>query len=315
MMAFVTLLKVKGLYPVSVDFVEQGKLLLSLTSQIQINWEVVLNEELKNIQNDCVQADIDFEFVIDSSGSVGLTHWKTTMLLVGEKWINEIIKPNGSKTCGNHVAGRWFSSSTKRFFDFEPPPKSQYRNETYSDYVGNLFVNTQYNSGLTHTANALRAVREEDLIMARQGLKYVMIFTDGQSNGPLDLNQEALLLNELANRTYAFGIGNGIDQDELKIIASNDTFTANMTNFDDLEAFARIFTIQQKGCYTPVKRPYRAVDIKLVSQFGMSSKTAAISNNNSCTDSQTCPDNDEMKRSENCVTCSEIIGQQVPSYY
>ena len=43
--------------------------------------------EIKRVQNECNLADIDFEFVIDSSGSVGPTNWQITMDYIAQYWI------------------------------------------------------------------------------------------------------------------------------------------------------------------------------------------------------------------------------------
>ena len=43
--------------------------------------------EIKRIQKDCNLADIDFEFVVDSSGSVGTANWQTTMDYIAQYWI------------------------------------------------------------------------------------------------------------------------------------------------------------------------------------------------------------------------------------
>ena len=61
--------------------------------------------------------------------------------------------------------------------------------------------------GLTYTAEALKRVRQQDLPMARDGYKYVMVFTDGRANDPEDLPQEADLLKKEVNEVFAFGIG------------------------------------------------------------------------------------------------------------
>ena len=61
-------MKIQGTYPVSPDFGEQERLIQSLTTQIVIEFSVVLEIEQEEIRDTCAVADIDFEFVIDSSG-------------------------------------------------------------------------------------------------------------------------------------------------------------------------------------------------------------------------------------------------------
>ena len=48
--------------------------------------------EIQRVQNDCNLADIDFEFVIDSSSSVGLTNWQITMDYIAKYWIQGKIR-------------------------------------------------------------------------------------------------------------------------------------------------------------------------------------------------------------------------------
>ena len=43
--------------------------------------------EIERVQNECSLADIDFEFVIDSSSSIGSANWRTTMDYISHYWI------------------------------------------------------------------------------------------------------------------------------------------------------------------------------------------------------------------------------------
>ena len=61
--------------------------------------------------------------------------------------------------------------------------------------------------GATYTSDALRRVRELDLPMARDGYKYVMVFTDGKASDPENLPNQAELLKKEVNEVFAFGIG------------------------------------------------------------------------------------------------------------
>ena len=66
--ALCTLVKIDGFYPVNPDFEAQKSLLEGLSTQILVDFEVVLEREQKRNMDECALADIDFEFVIDSSG-------------------------------------------------------------------------------------------------------------------------------------------------------------------------------------------------------------------------------------------------------
>ena len=123
-------------------------------------WDETLDLELENIQDICSKSDIDFEFVLDQSGSISTADWELTLDIIAEvyyflpenlqiknskQWISTAIRPRGSKVCGNHVAGRKFSMSNDfsqtRFLDFEPPEPNYYYPEysSYTDYVANVF--------------------------------------------------------------------------------------------------------------------------------------------------------------------------------
>ena len=111
--------------------------------------------ELEELQYQCSQTDIDYEFVIDSSGSIGklavefrslrtiyygpysiiwwpsfigAANWQQTMNLISKVWIQDAIRPKGAQKCGHHVAGRKFSacdsSSQVLFYPFLPPNPS-----------------------------------------------------------------------------------------------------------------------------------------------------------------------------------------------
>ena len=77
-----------------------------------------------------------------------------------------------------------------------------------------------------------------------------MVFTDGASNDNSATVQEARHLHRIADKTYGFGIGSGIQENELRQIASKPEYYAKMTNFAELQDFARKFFGPQKGCAT-----------------------------------------------------------------
>ena len=82
MMSLVTMLSIDGHYPVPIDWDEQQSILLELSDQIVVEWTDCLEQELERAANECRQSDIDFDFVIDSSGSVGPDNWVTTMQMI-----------------------------------------------------------------------------------------------------------------------------------------------------------------------------------------------------------------------------------------
>ena len=84
-MALVTLLYIDGNYPVPIEFDAQESILYEISDQIVMEWDEVLLVEQQDIIDECTLADIDFEFVIDASGSVGASNWKLTMDQIAEE--------------------------------------------------------------------------------------------------------------------------------------------------------------------------------------------------------------------------------------
>ena len=64
-------LRVKNKYPVPATSKEQEQLLNTVTDVFAVSWDTVMDIELEELQYQCSQTDIDYEFVIDSSGSIG----------------------------------------------------------------------------------------------------------------------------------------------------------------------------------------------------------------------------------------------------
>ena len=57
--------------------------------------------EIERVQNECSLADIDFEFVIDSSSSIGSENWQTTMDYIAQYWIqgkSSLVSIKGKET-------------------------------------------------------------------------------------------------------------------------------------------------------------------------------------------------------------------------
>ena len=337
-MALVTLLNIDGNYPVPIEFDAQESILYEISDQIVMEWEEVLLVEQQDIIDKCTLADIDFEFVIDASGSVGSDNWKLTMDQIAEYWIRGAIQPNGAKECGNHVAARRYSGSEDslqvRWHDFEPPPPSQYpQYANYTEYVAAVFENEPFTSGNTYTAEALRRTRVYDIPTARSGKKYVMVFTDGASSDSGSLVSESKALQAVVDQVFAFGIGDGPNVEELKIIATNkdeDWGWAIMDDFSKYEFFIRTFMRQQEACETELVRPYRkgssdrieldlinilifelfkrTIDVRTVHSFGLSQQTALDQNAGMC--GMSCLAMPETARGADCAECSKSIAEQ-----
>ena len=170
-----------------------------------------METEHNDMINTCAMSDIDFEFVLDSSGSIQSENWATTTELIANHWI-PLMQPNHSPECGNHIAIRRYASYHFYDLDFNAPSDWRLSGFTnYTEYVANVFENLVYTSGGTDTAGALQRVRTEDIQRTREGKTKIMVFTDGVSNSFNDTKKQAELLHPLVDDVFAFGIGQGRD--------------------------------------------------------------------------------------------------------
>ena len=304
-----TYLNVIGEYPVTASLDQQNKLLSIISVQIVITFERTIQLEQKRMKNTCSLADIDFEFVLDSSGSIGWNNWQITTDLIAQHWIRETIQPSDSAQCGNHVAIRRFSGSLgfegSHFYDLDFTPTNEWILNgftNYTDYVANVFTNLDHIGSLTDTAGALERVRTEDIIKTRNGTTYIMVFTDGESNSFSDTVYQAELLHPLVDEVFAFGIGDGIVEEELEAIASKTSNMEIMENFQSYQDYISQFILRQGGCNTRQIRPYRAIDFTGPSlTLGLSWETAVNANLSSCDTATDCSDDTEMDRTSACA--------------
>ena len=304
-----TYLNVIGEYPVTASLDQQNKLLSIISVQIVITFERTIQLEQKRMKNTCSLADIDFEFVLDSSGSIGWNNWQITTDLIAQHWIRETIQPSDSAQCGNHVAIRRFSGSLgfegSHFYDLDFTPTNEWILNgftNYTDYVANVFTNLDHIGSLTDTAGALERVRTEDIIKTRNGTTYIMVFTDGESNSFSDTVYQAELLHPLVDEVFAFGIGDGIVEEELEAIASKTSNMDIMENFQSYQDYISQFILRQGGCNTRQIRPYRAIDFTGPSlTLGLSWETAVNANLSSCDTATDCSDDTEMDRTSACA--------------
>ena len=115
------------------------------------------------------------EFLIDSSGSVGMENWQQTVESIGQDWIEYVIVPLYGPF-GNHVAARKFSIKdlSKRILDFQHKSFESSFSIDYAAFIGEIVRNIPYQDGDgTNTADALEKVFNEDLPSSRQILKHL----------------------------------------------------------------------------------------------------------------------------------------------
>ena len=111
--------------------------------------------------------------------------------------------------------------------------------------IAEAMINIEYRGGLTHTGGAAKCacdvlLSESCGVDPSANCIDVVFITDGQSNDPTrDVCTEIQCLhNRFGVNTYAIGIGNGVDQNELDCIteASNTMGIFNFDSFLDFES-------------------------------------------------------------------------------
>lgn len=106
----------------------------------------------------------------------------------------------------------------------------------------------------TYTQLALNATREEVLLQSRGNRPdvqdFVIVLTDGRSTQSSQTDAEAKKLRDMGAKVLALGIGDGVDEDELKAIASDpdETFVQRAADFDVLStALAQLVEVTCNG--------------------------------------------------------------------
>ena len=135
-----------------------------------------------------------------------------------------------------------------------------------------------------------------------------MVFTDGNSDNYDSTVQESKSLHPLVDEVYAFGIGNGINERELKEIASSPSNWDIMPDFRSYKEYVRLFVLDQDGCYTPRIQPYRIIELATPAyalSYGVSILTANQYPELKC--EGFCPDYPEDMREFECAQCSARI--------
>ncbi|XP_035826886.1 matrilin-2 [Aplysia californica] len=173
---------------------------------------------------------LDLLFVIDCSGSLGEINFKKELAFVQKLLGSFSIGPQNTR-----VAALTFSTQVNHRFCFNKYNTSQ--------EVINDIINTPYPKGVTMTHQALKAARTEyynSKCGARDNAAQVtVVITDGQSTFPSATQAEAPLLHGAGVKVVSVGVGAGISQDELKVIASSDDLVFSATNFDVLDAIEK----------------------------------------------------------------------------
>lgn len=200
----------------------------------------LLIQEQVSSQDVCPAA-LDLVFIVDSSGSIGLSSYneaKTAMKAMVDRF--NIGENNALIGLIN------YSSIVETVLGFIL--KQQFWSQ---DLVKSKIDSMQYLSEWTATGDALYAARTS-IFSTTRGIvpRLAIVFTDGQSNLGRAVAAEAQALKDEGVDIFAVGIGSGINDAELDTIASipKSTYKLHISGYDAL--YGAINKITQIACET-----------------------------------------------------------------
>lgn len=181
-------------------------------------------------------------FALDTSGSIGSDNFNNAKRSIENIVSSLKIGPNNTR-----VAVIIYSTDVRLLFNLN----------TYRDNASLIQAirRIPYTGGLTNTAEAIRVLRSGVLSEAlgvrpsNETTQIAIILTDGRSNLPNVTREQAELLhNQTDFKVFAVGVGDAVDLDELRHIASSSAFALRIANFsgDELQRFED--AIRQQTC-------------------------------------------------------------------
>lgn len=185
---------------------------------------------------------LDLVFALDTSGSIGSENFNNARRSIENIVSSLKIGPNNTR-----VAVIIYSTDVRLLFNLN----------TYRDNASLIQAirRIPYTGGLTNTAEAIRVLRSGVLSEAlgvrpsNETTQIAIILTDGRSNLPNVTREQAELLhNETDFKVFAVGVGDAVDLNELRYIASSSAFALQIANFsgDELQGFED--AIKQQTC-------------------------------------------------------------------
>ena len=190
---------------------------------------------------ECTLNDImDVVLVLDASGSI-----KDKDYTIGKNFLTSLVQ--------NFTIG--VDKTRVSFVDFSTSVDIRFYLNTYNSAADiiNTITKAPKSSGSTNTGGAIKAVVENVLVPEkgrRNGTAscLTMVLTDGQSNGDISLAPQAPRLKSICS-VMAIGIGSGIYQSELELIASQVSFVYSVSDFQLL--IDGIQSMKKSVCLVP----------------------------------------------------------------
>ena len=177
---------------------------------------------------------MDIAFILDSSGSVGISHFRLQIQFLKDFIQNFEISQKDSR-----IALIIYSSSVREIFNYEK----------YNSIleIENALDHVRYFSMGTNTADAIDyfissvypLTRKEESIP-----KLLFLLTDGKSNQ--ELNDVSQRLKTIPINVISVGVGKSIDKNELELIASKKENVFFINDFDKI--ISSLNTLVEGSC-------------------------------------------------------------------
>jgi uncharacterized protein YegL len=199
-------------------------------------------ETLKDLLGDC-NSGIDVIFVLDSSGSVGISNFQTMKTFVTNVISDFSIGPTKTR-----VGVINFASDVD-----ESIPLGSINN---ASSLNAAIDSIPYIDSGTRTHLALNLLRTGAFNNSRvnEGIPRVaIVLTDGQSNDPEATVLASTLLHQAGINVYAFGIGTGVNVEELTTIASSPLNVFQIASFSPAAFSGILLQLQSTACTTPAQ--------------------------------------------------------------
>ncbi|XP_052786251.1 cartilage matrix protein-like [Mya arenaria] len=190
----------------------------------------------------CVEP-ADIVFILDASGSVGASNFQKML-----GFVNTLVDGFPIGPTQTHIGLLTFD--TKFYNQFH---LNKYNDKTA---IKNAVTSTQYTSGTTHTAEAIKYARETSFSTANgmraNVAKVAIIVTDGKSNNAAATASEAASLRAHGITVFAVGVGAGAQQSELNSMAT-DPDSSHVFQVDNFNNLANIkASLSHQACEVKV---------------------------------------------------------------
>lgn len=163
------------------------------------------------IEITCTGVQVDLVFAIDESGSI-----ESENFALVRQFVSDFVEGFSYGDNGIRVGVVTFASdASNRFF------LNTYA--TRNEVVAAILA-LPYTEGGTHTDEALRAAQTEQFTAVNgdrpDAPNILIVLTDGLSNGDSDAVVQAEQTRAAGIRIYAIGVGDGVNEDELRLMSS-----------------------------------------------------------------------------------------------